>query len=117
MSNANTYSASTPDPTEEGAPSGRRRPEERLAVVLLRLLGVAFVVCAVLSGMEEIGRISLYWREFGGDETFAWAEAISLAEPAAELILGTYFVLGGQWVFNRVLAPIARRQSGPDTRG
>jgi hypothetical protein len=88
--------------------------EERLALFLLRLWGVYFLALAFFSGMTLPNQITCAWKEFHYDEFFAWQAAINLAIFAAELMIGFYCVLGGQWLFNRLLAPINHRPKNHD---
>jgi hypothetical protein len=87
----------------------RRLNRERLAAVLLRLLGLYFLVLAVATGIMGAGNISLASSHFGWDALVWGLVAVLSTRLAAELVIGTYLVLGGQWFFNKVLAPIARR--------
>lgn len=83
-------------------------PEE-LAQLLLRLLGIFFLALAVESGITEASRISIVSKRFGWDEFLWWTVAIGSTRLVAELIVGGYLVLGGKWIFGRILAPIAHR--------
>jgi hypothetical protein len=116
MTNVDNSPKSNRRPTEEGTPPGRWWIEERLAVLLLRLLGVYFVACAIVSGMRAASFLWVDWRSFGGDKWLACADTVSLARAAAELIVGVYFVVGGQWAFDRILTPISRRRGSTDGR-
>ena len=75
--------------------------------MLLRLLGIYYVAWAAIDGGSRAGSIWHIARELGWDDYLAWRHTI---QPAVELVLGIYFLIGGRWVFNRLLAPIPRRR-------
>jgi hypothetical protein len=93
--------------TRPRSQSAARWSEEGIAALLLRLLGVYFTAWAFISAVDKIVylivtsnkhdldyAVSRYWNYF--------------AYPAAELIVGIYFLIGGQWVYDKVMVPIHR---------
>ena len=104
MGNANERQSTTA--LTSSLQSGGALTEEGLGALLLRLLGVYFTAWTIISGIEDAGHIVLAWRKFGCGELVAMEAAIDLARLAPELIIGIYFLIGGQWVFDKVLARI-----------
>ena len=88
MTNADNPPKPNRDPRERGTPHGRWFGEEQLAMLLLRLLGVYFVGCAIVSGVRATGFLSVDWRFFDTSEWLIWADVVSLVRAAAELIAG-----------------------------
>jgi hypothetical protein len=81
--------------------------EERLAAILLRLLGVYFLALGIISGIEEAVRLCLAFNEIQVDLGRVLLKHWSyLAHLAAEFVIGAYLLIGGQWVFEKVLIPI-----------
>jgi hypothetical protein len=87
--------------------SGSGWSEAGLAALLLRLMGVYFTAWAIITGTDEAIRLFLASREFGLDYALAkhWTY---LSYPAAQLIVGIYFLVGGRWVYEKVLTPVTR---------
>lgn len=88
------------------------RSEERIAAVLLRVLGVYFLAWAIITGVDEAARLFLGLKM--GDislDDIVLDRARFLAYLAAEFAVGAYLLFGGRWVFEKVLMPIAPRSS------
>jgi hypothetical protein len=89
--------------------------EERLASLLLRILGVYFLAWAFISGIEEAVRffVAISVSKIGLDTLFPhhWTY---LSYLAAEFTLGAYLLFGGQWVFEKVLVPVIPRPENGD---
>jgi hypothetical protein len=83
--------------------------EQELAALLLRLLGIYFVAWTVTKGVAVANSVSLIAREFDWGDPLTWEASLDTASTVVALIIGIYFVIGGQWVFEKVLAPIACR--------
>jgi hypothetical protein len=81
--------------------------EERLASLLLRLLGVYFLAWAIISGVEEAVRLFFAFSvsKIGLDELLPTQWPL-LAYLGAEFTVGAYLLIGGQWVFEKVLIPV-----------
>jgi hypothetical protein len=79
--------------------------EGRLAAILMRLLGVYFLGWAVISGVDEAVRLVIASNKFSLRELFPshWSY---LANIAATFAVGAYLLVGGRWIFEKVLAPI-----------
>ena len=80
--------------------------EAGLAALLLRLLGVYFTAWAIIHGAEEAMRLFLASRDFGLNSVLPkrWTYLTYLV---AELAVGIYLLVGGRWVYEKVLTPIA----------
>jgi hypothetical protein len=81
--------------------------EERIAAVLLRLLGVYFLAWAIVASIEEAVRLffALRTNDISLDD-FLRMRGWYLAYLAAEFAVGIYLLIGGRWVFEKVLIPI-----------
>jgi hypothetical protein len=79
--------------------------EAGLAALLLRFLGVYFAAWAIIRGMEHAMRVLLASRQVGLNSALSdyWAY---LAEPLPELAVGIYLLVGGRWVYEKLLTPI-----------
>jgi hypothetical protein len=107
------------DPSERaGADSGPGKStaepdgsltEDRLAMLLLRVLGVYFLAWAVISGAEEVIRLFFAFSlpRTRLDEVLR-GHTVYLAYLAAQLAVGGYLLFGGQWVLDKVLMSIVR---------
>ena len=101
---------------DEAAP--RARPEwawtpGNLAALLLRLLGLYLAATGSVGVVGYVGHIMVLSRMHGLDQTFATFYPIEyLCGPSFELILGIYFLVGGQWVYDKILAPMSRSLRG-----
>jgi hypothetical protein len=101
------------DPTtvEEMTPSGRPKralTQESLAALLLRLLGLYLTVVGIVGGVAEAGYVVLLSNRLGLDNALRQYHFAYLIRPGAELIVGFYFLVGGQWVYDKILTPIRR---------
>jgi hypothetical protein len=114
-------SASTPEPEpldpdearvdEPTPPAPPERPltQENLAALLLRFLGLCLSVFGIASVVSVVGRLLLESNRYGLDDFVRHSYAFeSLIAPAMELLIGLYFLIGGQWVYNRILVPVRR---------
>jgi hypothetical protein len=81
---------------------------EALATLLLRLLGIYFIVFALTGVVAEAVRIIHAANKLSLDLALQ-AEWPYLVRPVVELILGSYFLLGGQWVFEKILTPMVHQ--------
>ena len=107
MSNANEPLESNAATMASGESSGRRVTEEGLAALLLRLLGVYFLVFGIIGGVSAVIQIIIATNKFGMDVALI-REWNYLARPVLELAVGLYLLLGGQWVFDKLLTPLVR---------
>ncbi len=95
--------------TPEGPPE-RVLTQEGLAALLLRFLGLCFTAFGVVSLVTVVGRIFLLSTTYGLDDAVRrYYHLESMIAPGTELIIGIYFLIGGQWVYDRILTPIRRR--------
>ncbi|NLS93531.1 MAG: hypothetical protein GXX96_15340 [Planctomycetaceae bacterium] len=113
--------ASEPDPKSEltecgrsvggevkfGGCSERALTRENLAELLLRFLGVCFTALGIIGGVEQVSYLLSLSREFGLNDALGHYQWWYLTRSAAELIVGVYFLVGGQWVFDKILTPIS----------
>jgi hypothetical protein len=81
---------------------------KQLAALLLRLLGVYFVAWAIVIATNAASGTSLLSRA-GFAHLSCTSEIAVWGRAIAALVTGLYFVVGGQWVFDRILTPIARK--------
>ena len=81
------------------------RSEERLAALLLRLLGVYFVAWAIISGIEEAVRLVIASNKYGLRDVFP-GHWVYVCYSASMFAVGAYLLIGGQWVFEKVLIPL-----------
>jgi hypothetical protein len=101
--------AKTPSPASSAsaptAESGSTWSEAGLAALLLRLLGVYFMAWAIIHVVEEVTRLVIAYREFSLDRVppTHWTY---LSYMAAEFLVGLYFLIGGRWVYEKILTPI-----------
>ena len=81
--------------------------EAGLAALLLRLLGVYFMAWAIIGGADTAMRLFLASRDLGLDLVLSkhWTY---LTYFLAELAVGIYLLVGGRWVYEKVLTPMAR---------
>lgn len=109
----------TPPETPQGAkPATKTNVQaeggwiERRAALLLRLLGVYFTASGIIAAFAEGDRLMSLWSDFAltRDTTFWWDVAMA-AHVIVELLIGLYLVLGGQWVYDRILAPVTCRRA------
>jgi hypothetical protein len=93
--------------TAASVPSAPGWSEEGLAALLLRLMGVYFVAWGLITATDPLVRLVLAAREFGLDSALSnhW---FGLIYPVVELVVGVYFLIGGRWVFEKLLTPIVR---------
>lgn len=84
--------------------------EAGLAALLMRLLGVYFTATAIMRATEQAVRIIIVSREIGLDPALSeyWTY---LTDPVPELLFGIYLLIGGRWVYEKLLTPIARNPS------
>jgi hypothetical protein len=109
------------EPDDPSAPDGKQeRPDSdradgdqatpalthaSMAVLLLRFLGLWITAYGAVGGVVAVGHLLLLLRRFGFDH--GWGYQLEyLIRPGAELIIGLYLLLGGQWVYNRLLTPV-----------
>ncbi len=84
--------------------------QEGLAGLLLRFLGLCFTAFGVVSVATVVGHMFLLSTRYGIDDTLMrYYHFESLIAPGTELIIGIYFLLGGQWVYDKILSPIRHR--------
>jgi hypothetical protein len=110
------FGVPVPTPTSVAKEDDRagRWSEAGLAALFLRLMGVYFAAWGVISGVDKL--VSIIHTANAHDLDYALSVyGTYLVYPAMELVVGFYFVVGGQWVYNKILAPIRRRkQDDPD---
>ena len=82
----------------------RQLTAESLATLLLRLLGVYFVAFGIIGGVREVISIILAANRMNLELALT-REWDYLLRPIMELSIGFYFLLGGQWVFEKLLTP------------
>jgi hypothetical protein len=101
------------DPANEdrapaGPPLDRPLTEAGFATVMLRLLGIYFTAIAIVSLVPTVGRFLMETSRMGlGRAMDRWTFE-SFLRPVLELIAGIYFLVGGQWVFDKILTPVRR---------
>ena len=105
----------TPATPPPPGPSTARWSEEGMAALLLRLLGVYFTAWALISAADKIVLLLLALNKHDLDYAVSkyWSY---FAYPAAELIVGLYFLIGGQWVYEKLLVPIHRSSRDDDSQ-
>ncbi len=108
-----------PEPTtdDEMTPDGpteRALTQESLATLLMRILGLYITAFGIISAIGEITGLVFLSRTLGADQALARYHFEALIHPAAELLIGTYLLIGGQWVYDKILTPIGRRSSEDD---
>ena len=81
---------------------------EALATLLLRFLGIYFIACAFTGGIAEVIHI-IHASNKLSLEVALQTEWHYLAHPVVDAILGSYFLIGGQWVFEKILTPMVRQ--------
>jgi hypothetical protein len=86
------------------------RGGERLATLLMRLVGVYFTAGAVIYGSEAAIHMLYAVRRFGLQEaiTLGYWDMSRLGSSFVQLIIGVYLVVGGQWVLEKLLTPVGR---------
>ena len=90
-------------------PPERPLTQERLAAVLFRLLGLYLTAFAIIGFVADAGNLIIFSMRLGlADALRGYHFNQSLIRPGAELIIGIYFLVGGQWVYKKLLAPICR---------
>lgn len=112
----------------EVAPSGRPKralTQESLAALLLRLLGLYFATFGVVGAIAEAGLLLVLLRRVGLNAALEQNYRYFI-RPGAELLIGAYFLIGGQWVYDKILTPLCRtsledvrtdtEEDGPDDR-
>ncbi len=108
-----------PDDTAEDEMTPARPPEraltrEGLATVLLRFLGLCLTVFGILGGIQRITYrvFSMQGHDIGDmfwDQSIVISSLVrDLIYCCAELLIGLYFLIGGQWVYDKILAPVSR---------
>ena len=114
-----------PDPAESDQTGGgenagirsSERPltQEGLAAVLLRILGVYLVARGIITCVWEATTLFVVSHQYGLDFGLRGYHWHYLVSPVAELLVGIYFLVGGQWVYEKVLTPIfpGSRQDAP----
>jgi hypothetical protein len=109
---------SVPDQAEGGQATPGGRPERTLtqaslAVLLIRFMGLSVTAYGVVNGVVAIGHLLLLLRRFGLDH--GWGYQLEyLIRPGVELVIGIYLLLGGQWVYNKLLTPVRRGTTEED---
>jgi hypothetical protein len=107
----------SPDPSPADATANLQTEgtweEGRLAAILMRLLGVYFLGWAVISGVDEAVRLLIASNKYGLREMFP-SHWTYLANIAATFAVGAYLLVGGRWVFEKVLAPMVPDSSEDD---
>ena len=103
-----------PEPTTDAetthnGPPERALTQESLATLLMRILGLYITAFGIISAIGEITSLVFLSRRYGADQTLAHYHFEALIHPAAELIIGLYLLIGGQWVYDKILTPIGRR--------
>ena len=94
----------TGDETTANEPPERTLTQEGLAGLLLRFLGLCFTAFGVVSVATVVGHMFLLSTRYGIDDTLMrYYHFESLIAPGTELIIGIYFLLGGQWVYDKIL--------------
>lgn len=90
--------------------------EAGLAALLLRLLGIYFAASAIIRGAEHAIAVFSTSSALGLDYAVSkhWAY---LAEPAPELVVGIYLLVGGRWVYEMLLTPVERNRINDTPRG
>jgi hypothetical protein len=102
-------------PSDPCVPSGGKVTEEGLAVLLLRLLGVYFAVYGIIGVVKELVSMILLTNKYPLEMILA-KEWTSMLRPVLEASVGLYFLLGGQWVFEKLLMPFVRCQMDETTK-
>jgi hypothetical protein len=91
-------------------PPNRPLTEAGFATVMLRLLGVCLATIGFLALVGMTGHVVVRAYKLGADKAFDRYSLDYFIYPLGELIAGIYFLLGGQWVFNKILTPVRQRE-------
>lgn len=92
---------------------GRPLTQEGLAAVLLRFMGLCIMAYAIGSAVDSITYLLQYSAERHRLESVLISYYVRhLLRPGVEFAIGIYFLVGGQWVYDKILTPI--RRSFPD---
>lgn len=104
--NESSVPRSKSEPPESGQSAGERPlTQEGMAVLLLRFLGLYFAAVGIIGALDHIGSLLALSNEFGLDEALANYRWYYVTRCAAEVIVGLYSLIGGQWVFDKILTP------------
>jgi hypothetical protein len=95
-------------------PQGRPLTEAGFATVMLRLLGVYLTATALVSIVAGIGHIVFQVGSFELDRTINRYALDYFIHPVVEFLIGLYLLIGGNWVFNRLLTPTDRAPEDED---
>ena len=95
-------------------PPQRPLTQENLAASLLRFLGLYFTAWGAVSAIAGAGHLFLLSTRHGIDDALRRYGLDDWIRPGVELIIGLYFLLGGQWVYDKILTPVGRRFSDDD---
>ena len=100
------------DDATPGQHPGTQLTQEGLATLLLRFLGLWMAAFGIIGFAANIGRLFFEATSVGLDQAFKAFRHYQLEPliwPIVELVAGLYFLVGGQWVYERILTPIRRR--------
>lgn len=113
MSNLDDASESEGGETASADESAPGSKEERLATLLLRLLGVYFLASAIVIAPGHIIHFVSAARTLGLDDALP-AQGLYLAQVAVEFAIGAYFFVGGRWVVTKILLPLVHSPAEED---
>jgi hypothetical protein len=96
-------------------PADRPLTEFRFATVMMRLVGLYFATFGFVGVVSFFVQLALRVNRMGGFEKamdhFSFEFVV---RPILELLVGTYLLIGGHWVFHKILAPVRRPPSDDD---
>ncbi len=98
----------TSDEVKPQGPPERALTQAGFAAVLLRFLGLCLAAFGIIGGVVELGHLFLLATRVGIYEVTGLYKAEVFIRPAAEFVIGIYFLFGGQWVYDKILTPIDR---------
>jgi hypothetical protein len=80
--------------------------KEALATLLLRFLGVYFLTFGAIGTIDEAAHIVISASGVYSAAFVTLTQWLRFVRPIIELIVGAYFLTGGHWVYERMLAPM-----------
>ncbi len=100
--------ATDEDDGEADQSADRPLTEVGFATVMLRLLGVYFATFGAVGLLADFAHLVVYANKTGLEKTLQLYTLDYFARSIFELLVGLYFLLGGQWVFDKILTPVRR---------
>jgi hypothetical protein len=89
--------------------------EIRFATVMMRLVGLYLAALGFVGIASFFVQLAIRVYRLGGlDKAMDHFSFEFVVRPVLELFVGTYLLLGGHWVFHKLLAPVRRPPSDDD---